>query len=227
MNKAKENYEKKMVELEQIINNKNQEIENLNMNIEEHIKKNGDQIFRYEELNKEYLKLTELSKEQNLGENTNLNNNEMNIKKSFSELLLCLNKYKEILPFINKKLETLENENKSLKEQIKTFSSQNSINNIELIKNKEKENGELKKNIEKNQKEKEDVINKNYIINAENELIKKDIVSMIEFYRLEENKKVNENIENKEKGKEGDLIEELFNQLIKARNLISFLSKEK
>jgi len=226
MDKNKENYENKLNELEQIINNKNQEIENLNMNIEENIKKNGDQIFRYEELNKEYIKIMELSKENNLGDNNNLNNNEINIKKSFSDLILCLNKYKEILPFINKKLETLENENKSLKEQIKKYGSENSINNLELIKNKEKENGELKNKIEKNQKEKEDTINKNYLINAENELIKKDILSMMEFYNSEENKNFNENMENKEKGEEGELIEELFKQLIKARNLISFLLKE-
>ena len=227
MDKNKENYENKLNELEQIINNKNQEIENLNMNIEENIKKNWDQIFRYEELNKEYIKIMELSKENNLGDNNNLNNNEINIKKSFSDLILCLNKYKEILPFINKKLETLENENKSLKEQIKKYGSENSINNLELIKNKEKENGELKNKIEKNQKEKEDTINKNYLINAENELIKKDILSMMEFYNSEENKNFNNNMENKEKGEEGELIEELFKQLIKARNLISFLSKDK
>ena len=150
----------------------------------------------------------------------------MSIKKSYNELLLCLNKYKEILPFINKKMEALENENKSLKEEIKKYGSENSINRLELLKNKEKENGELKNKIEKNQKEKEDIINKNYIINAEKELIKKDIISMMEFYGSEENKKISENMENKEKGEEGELIEELFKQLIKARNLISFLLKE-
>ena len=130
------------------------------------------------------------------------------------------------MPFINKKMEALENENKSLKEEIKKYGSENSINRLELLKNKEKENGELKNKIEKNQKEKEDIINKNYIINAEKELIKKDIISMMEFYGSEENKKISENMENKEKGEEGELIEELFKQLIKARNLISFLLKE-
>ena len=228
LNNDKENYEKKRIELEQIINDKNQNIENLNMNLEENIKKYGDQLFRYDELNKEYLKLIDISKEKNQDDiNSNLNNNESNVKKSFIELLTCLNKYRELLPFINNKLEDLEKENKSLKEQINKFNNEIKNNNLELLKVKEKENEELKKNIEINKKEKEDLISKNNIIDAEKELLKNDIMLIGEFLNSKEIK--NENID-KDEGEKGDdekLIEELLKQLIKARNIITFLSKEK
>ena len=228
MNNDKDNYEKKRIELEQIINDKNQNIENLNMNLEENIKKYGDQLFRYDELNKEYLKLIDMSKEKNQDDiNSNLNNNESNVKKSFIELLTCLNKYRELLPFINNKLEDLEKENKSLKEQINKFNNEIKNNNLELLKVKEKENEELKKNIEINKKEKEDLISKNNIIDAEKELLKNDIMFVGEFLNSKEIK--NENID-KDEGEKGDdekLIEGLLKQLIKARNIITFLSKEK
>jgi chromosome segregation ATPase len=228
LNNDKENYEKKRIELEKIINDNNQNIENLNMNLEENIKKYGDQLFRYDELNKEYLKLIDISKEKNQDDiNSNLNNNESNVKKSFIELLTCLNKYRELLPFINNKLEDLEKENKSLKEQINKFNNEIKNNNLELLKVKEKENEELKKNIEINKKEKEDLISKNNIIDAEKELLKNDIMFIGEFLNSKEIK--NENID-KDEGEKGDdekLIEELLKQLIKARNIITFLSKEK
>ena len=229
MNKNKENNERKMGELEQLINDKNQLIENLNMNLEENMKKNGDQILRYDELNKEYLKLIDLSKEKDSGENNNLNNNEMNIKKSFSELILCLNKYKEILPFLVKKQENLVKENESLKEQIKKYNSENSINYLELLKIKEKENIELKNEIETNEKEKDKIINVNNIINSENQLIKNDILSIVEFFNSGENNKNsnNKNTEINERGELGEVVEELLKQLINARNIINFLLKEK
>ena len=124
----------------------------------------------------------------------------MNIKKSFSELILCLNKYKEILPFFVKKQENLVKENESLKEQIKKYNSENSINYLELLKIKEKENIELKNEIETNEKEKDKIINVNNI---------------------------NKNTEKNESGELGEIVEELVKQLINARNIINFLLKEK
>ena len=216
-----------MEELEQIINDKNQIIENLNMNLEENLRKNMDQILKYDELNKEYLKLVDLSKEKNLEENNTLNNNEMNIKKSFSELILCLNKYKEILPFLIKKQENLIKENESLKEQIKKYNNENNINHLQLLKIKENENIELKNEIAKNKKENDKIINMNNIINSENQLIKNDILSIVEFFNSGENKKINVNDNMEKNEKEEDLVEELFKKLINARNIINFLLEDK
>ena len=51
---------------------------------------------------------------------------------------------KEILPFLNNKLENVENENKSLKEQINTCNNNITDKNNEMIKMKDKEIEELK-----------------------------------------------------------------------------------
>ena len=99
---------------------------------------------------------------------------------------------------------------------------------FDLLNIKEKENTELKNSIELYQKEKEELINKKNIISAENDILKNDIISIGQILKSETSKKQDENkdktIEEKE---EGDLVEELFKQLIKSRNIIDFLSKEK
>ena len=63
---------------------------------------------------------------------------------------------------------------------------------------------------------------------AENEILKNDIISIGQILKSEEVKKSEENkdkmIEEKD---EGDLVEELFKQLIKSKSIIDFLSKEK
>ena len=99
------------------------------------------------------------------------------------------------------------------------------------MKIKENENIELKNEIAKNKKENDKIINMNNIINSENQLMKNDILSIVEFFNSGENKNinVNDNIEKNEKGeeKEEDLVDELFKKLINARNIINFLLEEK
>ena len=114
-----------------------------------------------------------------------------------------------------------------MKEQINKFNNEIKNNNLELLKVKEKENEELKKNIEINKKEKEDLISKNNIIDAEKELLKNDIMFIGEFLNSKEIKNENIDKDEGEKGDDGKFIEELLKQLIKARNIITFLSKEK
>ena len=160
--------------------------------------------------------------------NYSANNSDIAIKQSYTELLFCLNKYKEILPSLNKKLEELELENRTLKEQMNQFKEEIKNKKFDLLNIKEKENTELKNSIELYQKEKEELINKKNIISAENDILKNDIISIGQILKSEASKKEDENkdktIEEKE---EGDLVEELFKQLIKSRNIIDFLSKEK
>ena len=127
--------------------------------------------------------------------------------------------------------QNLVKENESLKEQIKKYNNENSINHLQLLKIKENENIELKNEIAKNKKENDKIINMNNIINSENQLMKNDILSIVEFFNSGENKKinVNDNMEKNEKGeeKEEDLVDELFKKLINARNIINFLLEEK
>ena len=227
--KNKETYQNKLSEYENVINNKNQDIENLKMNLEENMKKYEGQITRYEELNKEYKALVDLTKEKNPEENNNnINNNDANIKKSYNELLFCLNKYKEILPALNQRLEEVESENKNLKEEMNIYKDEINNKKLDLLNLKEKENTELKNSIELYQKEKEELINYKNLILAENEILKNDIISIGQILKSEEVKKSEENkdkmIEEKD---EGDLVEELFKQLIKSKSIIDFLSKEK
>ena len=125
-------------------------------------------------------------------------------------------------------MEELELENRTLKEQMNQFKEEIKNKKFDLLNIKEKENTELKNSIELYQKEKEELINKKNIISAENDILKNDIISIGQILKSETSKKQDENkdktIEEKE---EGDLVEELFKQLIKSRNIIDFLSKEK
>ena len=187
-------------------------------------------IFKYGELNTEFIKLNEISKNTDTNnvsnpENNN-DNNDLKLKKSFSELLLCLNKYKEIVPFLNNKLESIEKENNNLKEQINKFNTDIINKNDELIKIKDKEIEELKNIIEKNKNDKNILENEKNMIETENNLIKNDIISISKNQNmpmeLNNSSKENEDDNNNE-----NLLSELLNQLIKAKNIISFLLPEK
>ena len=124
--------------------------------------------------------------------------------------------YKEILPFLNHKLENVENENKSLKEQINKFNSNMADKNTELIKIRDKEIEELKNIIENNKNEKEKLLKEKNLIESENIVIKDDIISI---WKATSNE-LNGNNDNDEE----NLLAELLNQLINARNIISFLT---
>ena len=168
-------------------------------------------------LNSEYIKMIDITKEKENCDNKDANNIDFNIKKSFGELIKCLDMYKEILPFLNNKLENVENENKSLKEQINTFNSNITDKNNELIKMRDKEIEELKNIIENNKNEKEKLQKEKNLIESENILIKDDIISI---------GKVASNELNGNNDEE-NLLSELLNQLINARNIISFLMPDK
>ena len=132
--------------------------------------------------------------------------NDFNIKKSFGELIKCLDIYKEILPFLNNKLENVENENKSLKEQINKFNINIEDKNNELIKIKDKEIEELKNIIENNKNEKEKLQKEKNLIESENIIIKDDIISIGKSTSNEQNGNNDNDEEN--------LLAELLNQLI-------------
>ena len=223
-NKIKETYDKKIVELEEIISRKNQSMENLNMTLEENSKKLIEQFNKYNELNNEYNKIIDLSKEKNEADDNNNNND---IKKCFSILLCYLNKYREIVPFLNNKVDTLENENKTLKEKINLYNVENNKNNEDLLKLKDKENEELKMCIENNKIEKDKIINEKNVIEGENKIIKNDIIFIGEFLKNKKNNNEENNYNNNNDDEENELIDELLNQLNKAKNIITYLSNQK
>ena len=145
----KEKNEKQKSELQQIIKEKNIIIELKNKIIEDNKKKLNDEIFKYTQLNIEYMNLLDTNKELN---NNNINENndkDTNIRRSFSDLSLCLNKFKEILPFLNNKLENIEKENKLLKDEKNKLKLDTNNKNNELIKIKDKEIEDLKNEIKK------------------------------------------------------------------------------
>ena len=85
-----------------------------------------------------------------------------------------------------------------------------------MIINKDKEIEELKNEIENFKKEKDKIENEKNIINAENVVIRDDIVSIGNYLKIEENNNLKE-------GEDENLLSDLLNQLIKAKNIISFL----
>ena len=91
----KDIYEKKISELEVIIKDKDILLESNNKAKEDYKKTIDEHIFKYGQLNSEFIKINDISKE--IKETNNNENNTNEIKKSFSELLLVLKKYKEIL----------------------------------------------------------------------------------------------------------------------------------
>ena len=215
-----EKSEKKKLELEKMINIKDNLIDLNTKTIEEDKKKLNDEIFKYSQLNIEYTNLIDISKENNI-KNKDNNDKMRNLQKSFSDLSLCLNKFKEIVPFLNNKLEIVEKENKSLKEQINKINLDNNNKNYEIIKIRDKEIEELKNEIKKINNEKDNLIKENIKMKTENSLMKDDII-------LIGNSISSSGGNNKDKGNDNDtLLSELLNQLMKARNIISVLLPEK
>ena len=216
-NTYKEKSEKKKAELQQIINEKNSKIESKNKIIEDDKKKLNEEMAKYSQLNNEYHNLLKQSKEvKNFdGENNTTGARDVEIKKSFSELCKLLTKYKEIVPFLNKELENEEKESKNLKEQI------NKMNNEQ---NNNKEIEDLKNEINKLNSDKDNLMKDYNLLKTENNLIKNDIILIGNSM----NKNVaNNNLEQNNDEKNSNSLNEIMNQLMKARNIISFLLKEK
>ena len=217
-NLEKEKNEKAKYELQKIINIKNNLIELNTKTIEEDKKKLNDEIFKYTQLNIEYNNLLEISKENNT-----MDKNEQfdKLKKCFSHLSSCLDKYKAIVPFLYNKLENIEKENKKLKEQINKNNIENNNKNYDLIKNKDKEIEDLKNEIKKINIEKDNLLKEQIIMKTENSLMKDDIILIGNSIAMngDDNEKGNNESEN--------LLSELLNQLMKARNIISVLDSEK
>jgi len=231
--------------LQQSINEKNIALELRNKMLEENKKRINEEIFKYGQLNMEYTNLLNISKEEtnidNNNKNDNINKDDKNdknnkndknekkdkdIRNSFQELWNCLNKYKEIVPFLNNKLENVEKENKDLKEQVNKLSIELNGKNNETIKNKNKEIEDLKNQIKKINIEKDGLLKENIITKTENNLIKNDII----FIGNSLSSKTNNNNLNNNDNKEADndnLLSELLSQLMEARNIISVLSPEK
>ena len=153
--------------------------------------------------------------------NNNIDPSVVVIKKSFSELSSCLNKYKEIVPFLNNKLENVEKENKILKEQINRMNLNENLKKDEMIKFKEKEIEDLKNKIKKINNDKEKLEKDNNIMKTENNLMKNDIALIGNTISSGINNNQNKKNEN------DNLINELLDQLMKARNIISVLKPEK
>ena len=103
-----------------------------------------------------------------------------------------------------------------MKEQLDKISEEIINKNNEIILNKEKEIEELKNEIENYKKEKDKIENEINIINAENNVIRDDIISIGNYLNSGENINLKEN-------EDDNLLSELLNQLIKAKNIISFL----
>ena len=219
-NLYKEKSEKKKLELEKMINIKNNLIDLNTKTIDDDKKKLNDEIFKYSQLSIEYLNLIDISKDNTINIKDN-NDKIRNLQKSFSDLSLCLNKYKEIVPFLDNKLENVEKENKTLKEQINRINLDNNNKNYELIKIRDKEIEELKNEIKRINNEKDNLIKENIKMKAENSLMKDDIIligNSISSGGNNDSDKHNEN---------DTLLSELLNQLMKARNIISVLLPDK
>ena len=217
-NTYKEKSEKKKAELQQIINEKNSKIESKNKIIEDDKKKLNEEMTKYSQLNNEYHNLLKQSKEVKKFDSENNNTTgarDVEIRQSFTDLYNLLTKYKEIVPFLNKKLENEEKENKNLKEQI------NKMNNEQ---NKNKEIEDLKNEINKLNSDKDNLMKDYNLLKTENNLIKNDIILIGNSM----NKNVvNNNLEQNNDEKNSNSLNEIMNQLMKARNIISFLLKEK
>ena len=86
------------------------------------------------QLNIEYAYLLDSSKELNDNNQFDSEQNLKVIKKSFSDLSLCLKNSKEIVPFLNNKFENNEKQNKIWKEDKNKLNMDNNNKNNELIK---------------------------------------------------------------------------------------------
>jgi hypothetical protein len=222
-NLSREKSEKNKMELQRIINEKNNIIDLKDKLIDENKKKLNEEIFRYNQLNIEYSNLLQVSKDNSNTTNVNLNDQTSAIRKSFSELSSLLNKYKGIVPFLNNKLETVEKENITLKEQINKLNMDINYKKNEMIKIKDKEIEELKNDIKRITNEKDNLMNESIKMKTENNLMKDDIIligNALSLGKNSNNLKINDNDNN-------NLLSDLLNQLMKARNIISVLLPEK
>ena len=223
LNIMKEKSQQKEAQLQQMLIDKNSKIEQKEKIIEEEKKKLNEEKLKYIQLNNEYnnlLKLSQVEELNNKYENETEHNK--NIRNSFSDLTVLLNKNKEIIPFLNNRLEIVEKENKNLKEQINKVNKYDIEKNNEIVKNKEKEIEELKNQINKMNIKNDNLMKENNMLKTENDLIKGDI-------RLIGNSmnKIEEKNEQKKNEDEEKSLNEILNQLIKSRNIISFLLNEK
>ena len=223
LNIMKEKSQQKEAQLQQMLIDKNSKIEQKEKIIEEEKKKLNEEKLKYIQLNNEYnnlLKLSQIEELNNKYENETEHNK--NIRNSFSDLTVLLNKNKEIIPFLNNRLEIVEKENKNLKEQINKLNKYDIEKNNEIVKNKEKEIEDLKNQINKMNIKNDNLMKENNMLKTENDLIKGDI-------RLIGNSmnKIEEKNEQKKNEDEEKSLNEILNQLIKSRNIISFLLNEK
>ena len=217
----KERSHQKEIQLQQNLNEKNEKIEEKEKIIEENKKILNEEKVKYIQLNNEYNNLLKLSKEEVKNYKNETEQNQ-SIKISYSELTALLNKNKEIIPFLYNKLEIFEKENKNLKEQIYNLNKNITLKNNEIIKNKDKEIEELKNQLKNNNSKNDNLMKEHNMLKTENELIKDDIKIIINSINKEDENKLEKNNNNEEK-----FINEILEQLIKAKNIISFLFNEK
>ena len=216
---SKELNELKITELEKIITNKEKIITETTKNNETLKKTLEEEKTKYTQLNNEYQNLIELSKDNNLSGNVspnpsaNTNPKTVQLQKSFSELSLCLNNYKKIVPFLNSKLESIEKENEDLKIQNNKLNEEIKNKNLSIENDKQIE--EYKKIIEKCNEEKNGLIQENKMVKMENKLIKDDISCISNYLNREKN---NDN--------SNEDMSQILEQLMKAKNIISFLTSE-
>ena len=109
-----------------------------------------------------------------------------------------------------------------MKEQIYNLNKNITLKNNEIIKNKDKEIEELKNQLKNNNSKNDNLMKEHNMLKTENELIKDDIKIIINSINKEDENKLEKNNNNEEK-----FINEILEQLIKAKNIISFLFNEK
>ena len=204
--------------MEKTITNKEKIITETTKNNETLKKTLEEEKTKYSQLYNEYQNLIELSKDNNLSGNVSpnpgANTNTKTLQKSFSELSLCLNNYKKIVPFLNSKLESVEKENEDLKIQNNKLNEEIKNKILSIENNKQIE--EYKKIIEKCNEEKNILTQEKIMVKMENKLIKDDINCISNYLNREKNNDNN-----------NEDMSQVLEQLMKAKNIISFLTSEK
>ena len=213
--KDKQDIKIKIEDLEKKIKEKDSKIEEKDRIIEEGEKKINEDLVKYAQLNNEYNNLLKLSKEERVEKNENESKNDLDIKKSFIELITLLNKYKEIIPNLYKKLENEEKENKNLKELINQMKKDSKTQSDGIVE-------DLKNQIKIISNENENLKKQTNIMKVENDIIKDDILLIGKTLSQK-----GENILDKKDKCEENSSNEILNQLIKAKNIISFLLNDK
>ena len=215
-NNIKINNEKKNAQLQQTINEKNMKIEEKEKMMEDIKKKLNEEKNKYIQLNKEYTNILNLSKQEPKNIENDKDGENKKIKDNFNLMLKSLNKCKEIIPFLINKLDTVQKENNDLKEQLNKINKDGLMKNNDIIKNKDKEIDELKNQIKNINSNNENIMKQFNIVKTENNLIKEDMILIGNSMNKKE-----ENIS------EENYLNEILNQLMKARGIISFLMNDK